>query len=90
MFLLLLDPLKQKKFMLKIFTQSCGATIQRNMRRSIPQETHEQYEIVFVDGLLSKEERKVNTAYKQLVVILPARYAFWITGSKNCQGVSEI
>ena len=87
MFLLLLDPLKQKKFMLKIFTQSCGTTIQRNMRRSIPQETREQYEIVFVDGLLSKEEKKVN---KQIVVILPTCCAFWITGSKNCQGVSEI
>ena len=60
MFLLLLDPLKQKKFMLKIFTSSCGTAIQRNMRRSVPQETHEQYEIVFVDGLLTREQRDVS------------------------------
>jgi len=60
MFLLFLDPLKQKKFMLKIFTPSRGTAIQRNMRRSVPQETHKQYEIVFVDGLLSSEQREVR------------------------------
>ena len=75
--------------MLKIFTQSCGTTIQRNMRRSIPQETREQYEIVFVDGLLSKEERKVSTAYKQLAVILPACYAFWIYRQQKLSGCTR-
>ena len=60
MFLLLFDPLKQKRFMLKVFTPSRGTAIQRNMRRSIPQEKHDQYEIVFVDGLLSSEEREVS------------------------------
>jgi len=60
MFLLLLDPLKQKKFMLKIFTSSRGIAIQRNMRRSVPQETHKQYEIVFVNGLLTSEQRDVS------------------------------
>ena len=61
MFLLLLDPLKEKNDILKIKTSSCGNAVHRYMRKSIRQETHHQYELVFVNGLLSdSKEREVG------------------------------
>ena len=61
MFLLLLDPLKDKRDMLKIKSTSCGNAIQRYLRRSVQQETHRQYELVFINGLLlDAKEREVS------------------------------
>ena len=62
MFLLLLDPLKEKRDIMKIkTTTSCGNALHRYMRRSVQQETHQQYELVFINGVISdSKEREVS------------------------------
>ena len=57
-FLLLLDSLKDKKDILKIKSSSCGNAVHRYMRRSVRQETHHQYELVFINGLLLDAKEK--------------------------------
>ena len=60
-FLLLLDPLKEKRDIMKIKTTSCGNAVHRYIRKSVRQETHQQYELVFINGLLSDgKEREVS------------------------------
>ena len=60
MFLLLLDPLKKKRDIMKVKTTSCGNAVHRYMRKSVQQETHQQYELVFINGILSNsKEREV-------------------------------
>ena len=61
MFLLLLDPLKEKRDIMKIKTTSCGNAVHRYTRKGVRQETHQQYELVFINGVLSNsKEREVN------------------------------
>lgn len=58
MFLLLLDPLKEKRDIVKIKTTPCGSAVQRYIRRNVRQETHRQYELVFINGLFSGGKEK--------------------------------
>ena len=51
MFLLLLDPLKEKRDIMKVKTTSCGNAVHRYMKRSVQQEAHQQYELVFINGV---------------------------------------
>jgi len=66
MFLLLLDPLKEKRDILKIKTASYGDAVYRYIRKSMRQEKHQQYELVFINGLLSdSKEKEVSIYYFQ-------------------------
>ena len=68
-FLLLLDPLKEKRDILKIKTTLCGDAVHRYIRKSVRQEKHQQYELVFINGLLSdSKEKEVSMHYVPWIV----------------------
>ena len=87
MFLLLLDPLKEKRDILKIKTTSCGNAVHRYIRRSVRQETHWQYELVFINGLISDSKEKDVSIYVCTVLLYIATYCIvktWVV-RKLCQ-----